>query len=419
MLKKGLTICLILGMVLSFGIGSLAGEKITLDFWTSNNEEWENDVIAAFEAETPDITIRKESIIGGTAYTQKLMLAVASGDTPDVFVEYVGRVAPWWFQDVLVPLNDTLTEEDLADFIPSVLELHTIDGNLFGYPCFFDLRTWGGNVTMLEKAGVTDIPEGISWDFDVWLDALDKVAGMEGDYYPLVFFAQGRSCDYLTLMNFQIFGAALYKDGDYTKTTLNSPEGVKALEWMIEIVAKGYAPEGVAGIGCGDGLGMIRRGKVAFGWVPNMNLLKQTLEKGEIDSIPVFYTWETPHVAGAPAVPLYTGGNAIAVFKGDQEEAAIKFVKFYTSQESFEKANASGKVGAAIFPRISIPFPEEMVRAMEIVEKNGLGDLGLNSPYYLEVRDLQYVALQKAFTGQMTAQEALDEFAEKLAALWK
>ncbi len=421
-MKKLMVGLLAVGLILSLGAWGLAAEKTVIKYWQGSFSPEDFDdigLIEKFEAANPDIDIQMEFLPGETTFVQKVMLGIASGNMPDVLEGYIGRMSPWWYEGVVVPLDDTLTEEDLADYIPSILDLHRIDGNLFAFPRWINLRTWGGNKTLLERAGAT-LPEGVEWKRADFLDALDKVAAMEGDIYPLVFFANGRSCDYITLLNFQMFGASLYTDGDYTRTTLNSEAGVQALEWMIEQVAKGYAPKGVSGLGCGEALGMIRKGQAVFGWAPDAMTIQNTFDKGEIDYIPEFGIWGVPVLDGLSGAPLFTGGNAISVFKGDNEEAAIRFVRWLMSTEALTMVKDWGKLGSVLYPRKSVTSPGEGMKIpQELVLKNGVGDLGLNSPYYLEVRDLQFVAIQKAFTGQMSAKEALDEFAEKLAALWE
>lgn len=416
MWKRYLTILLATGLILSLGVGSLAAEKTVIEFWDCWQIEGLHDVlIADFERENPDIKVAQEKVSGGSL--QKMMLAVASGNTPDVLEDYIGRVPIWWFEGVLRPLNDTLTEEDREDFNPSLMDLHTIDGNLFAYPRFYWFNTWGGNITVMERAGVA-APQGLEWEWNDFMTAIRKIDELT-DVYPLVFWANGYDCDQMTLMNFLMQGASLYENGDYTQTTLNSEAGVRALEWMMEMTAMGYAPPGVAGLDGGAALGMIRMGKAVFGWWPDAPTVQKTFDKGEIDYIPEFGQWAVPSVPGVPDCPIFSAGSAIAVLKGDVEEAAIRFVKYWVGKEALTKLANHTEDWSWGIPRKSIASSPMIAIPQAIALKNGFGDLGLNSPHYNEARDLQAVALQEAFTGRKSAKQALDDFAEKVAALWK
>jgi len=423
MLKK-LVACLLAVSFLVISHVALAGETITIRHWMTPPNELYVSLLEQFEEEHPNIKMEVEGIPPGNM-AQKVMLAIAAGDTPDVLMDYLGRTSSWCHYDALELLNDTLTPEDIEDFYPSIIDLFTIDGNFFAYPGVYGVRTYMVNKTILERAGVANLlPQGLNreWTLDTWMKVAGKIKAL--GIYPTAFFCNGASGDYMTLENFKMFGASLYEDGNYRKTTLNSEAGVKALEWMLDIVKKEYAPRGIPGFTDDHYVEMFFSGKVAMGGmftILDQTMAKTNFENKLIDYVADFYLVQTPHIKDAPAPGLYTGPNSFVLFKDkskERKEAGIKFIKFMTAKEAMQKICDAEQV--SLSPRKSTVLLSETLKvAQKTIENNGIADLGIASPYYLEVRNLQFPELQAAFLGKKSPQQALDDFAKAVEKLWK
>jgi len=199
---------------------------------------------------------------------------------------------------------------------------------------------------------------------------------------------------------------------------------VMALEWMIDMVKGGYAPSGVAGITDGDYLNFMNTGRsVMQGRTPGTALATETLfDNGLLDYIPDFRVVGTPHASGILNPPLFIGPSGYVVFKEDDTEklkTSIDFAKFVTSKENSKKVCEAYQQLSA---RYSVRLFEDQkcfLVAQKLISENGVGDLGLSSPHYLEVRDAQFPELQAAFMGKKTPQQALDDFAKKIRNIWK
>lgn len=422
MLKKVLSILLVVGLLIIFAVPLAAEVKIM--HWQGDDPagiEWLEIMIQRFEKIHPGVKIETECIpVGNMA--QKVMIAIASDTTPDTLREYIGRCSSWWKHGALGSLNGTLSEEDLEDFYPSLLELCSMDGNLIGYPFPFGCRTFGVNMTLLEKAGVADLmPKGDNRELSLETceQALEKVSELEG-VYGTGFFASGCSGDYHMLGWFQSFGGYLYQNGDHTRTTLNSEAGVRALEWMIDLVDRGIATPGPAGTVDDHHVEAMWSGKIAFGgWVPNPTMAKNNYESGTIDYLPEYRFLEFPHAKGVAPPPVFMGPDVASVFKGcEDRELAIEWAQFMTSREGTQFW--VDEFAPVIPSRKSVHVESEIMNILKrIIEKNGVGDLGLTSPYYLEVRNLQYPELQAAFAKMKTPKRALDDFADAVRKLWE
>lgn len=420
-MKKTLIVLLTLGLVLC--LSPFATSDVVIKNWSVGIEAidaLELELAEKFEQLHPGVKIVFEHIPAGNM-AQKVMIAIAADATPDVIKEYIGRVSSYWSQGAIESLNGTLSEEDLEDFIPTVMDLCTLDGNLIGYPFPFGARTFGANMTLLERAGVADlVPEGniLEWRLETFEQVLEKVSKLEG-IYGTGFFAANSSGDYHTLGIIQIFGGYLYQNGDHTRTTLNSEAGVRGVQWMMDMVDKGYATPGPAGTTDDHHVEAFWSGKIAFGgWVPDKARAQTNYESEMIPYLADYRLLEFPHAEDVAPPPVFIGPDLVSVFKGSEnKEMAIEWAKFQSSRENMPMWQEADPKG--IPSRKSVRVENEYAATIQkIIVKNGVGDLGFTSPFYQEVRGLLNAELQAAFAGLKNPKQALDDFAQELSDLW-
>lgn len=415
-------ILLVALLVVGLGLTAFAADKVTVRFWRAPTDEKQMALLDYFQEQNPDINLVIEWIPPANI-REKVLLAIAAGDPPDVLYDYPGRTMALAAQGFLEPLEDTLTAEDYDDFIPGVIGLNSLDGHFYGYPFGCSYRAIEVNMDLCEEAGVAHLlptGPGRNWTFEAFMKVADGIKSL--GVYPFAFFAKATSGDYYMLTYFQMFGASLYEGGDYTKTTLNSEAGVRALQWMIDMVGQGYAPKGVAGLSADDFISMKVRAQVGIGgWCWTKEQLQLNVDNGIIDYIPNWYFVSLPHVEGIPGPPAYMAWNQTVVFKGQSPEtlaASKRLARWLGSTEPYELLSHAHAMPTR--KSASVDHLQEFGRLqVEWVSINGVADLGYCSPFYLEVRDLQHVALQEAFMGLKTPKKALDDFAEAVAKLWE
>ncbi len=369
----------------------------------------------------PEVKVVTETVPWGQVEL-KVRVGLAAGMPPNIQRDYFGRLAAWINLGATTSLNDTFSEADLDAFYPDLIEAFTFDGELSGMPTVFTVNSYHVNKGILDKAGAV-FPEG-EWTVADYEEIARKVKAI--GIWPDAFFAGSEQGDNWTLVVFEFFGAEIWKNGDYTETALNSPAGVQALEWMISMVEKGLIPPGVAGRKAGEFAAMQRTGKIAMGAgaMRNSTLVyrQKMLESGQVEELQDIRLTEIPRLEGlsSPGYPFSTAG--VVVFEHDDAEEvywAKQWVKFLTSEENIEW---NGVSNSQFMSRKSVnPWVgrETFDRALELIEKNGMYDVGMKSRFYNECRHLLYPELQAAFLGVKTAQEALDDFAKAVEVLWE
>ena len=130
-----------------------SGDKVTLSygFWDPNQEPAMKEIVKAFEAENPNITVDTQLTPRQQFFT-KLQAGVTSGTAPDVF----------WMSPVLLPLygaggvlksvNDQ--HYDTSVYPQQLVSLCENNGNLYGLPKDMDTIAVWYNKKLFDAAGV-------------------------------------------------------------------------------------------------------------------------------------------------------------------------------------------------------------------------------------------------------------------------
>ena len=156
-----------------------AGEKVEITYWDQNADtkrtEIFNKLIADFEAENPNITVKLVPVPADQAKS-KYDVAIQSHTAPDC-----GGVSQYWMsdfliQDALVPLDDYIAgwdqkDKTLSEFDESIRSMAP-DGKMYGLAHMVTVPVVWYNTELMNKSGC-EIPE--DWDCLLYTsDAADE-----------------------------------------------------------------------------------------------------------------------------------------------------------------------------------------------------------------------------------------------------
>ena len=134
--------------------------------------------------------------------------------------------------DLLRPIKDFVSDETYAKFYPAFIEQSNIDGTIWAIPDLASARAMYYNKDILEAAGA-EVPT-------TWAelkDACQKIKAYDSSIYPWgvdMTTDEGQACfAYYSWTNGGDFTDA---DGNWT---LNTPENVEAVEYIIGLVKDG------------------------------------------------------------------------------------------------------------------------------------------------------------------------------------
>ncbi len=154
----------LLMVVLMVPTGAMAEptELVMWGGWSGDSITQFTEMLDAYNASQTDVHITYQYIEG---MEQKLLTAIAGGETCDVVLWDRFNTSTYAPKNALLALDDMVAEDKVdlgAFFAPTVDEL-TYDGKLYGLPTMVDARVIFCNIDLLQEAGV-DYTKILTWD---------------------------------------------------------------------------------------------------------------------------------------------------------------------------------------------------------------------------------------------------------------
>jgi multiple sugar transport system substrate-binding protein len=359
--------------------------------------------IAAFETAHPDIKVEYETQSFNDYFT-KLQTVIAAGQAPDAFElnyeNFVSFANKGALAD-LTPLIAADTGFSTSIYNPTALAAFSQGGKQYGLVESFSNVVLFYNKDLFDKAGVA-YPTA-EW---TWKDELaaaqkltDPAAGVWGDFAPIQFWEF-----YKTIAQ---NGGAMF-NADKTEVTLDSPQNVETLQWMIDKVGKYHVTPSDAEMG-GQGDGdLFKAGKIA--------MLRTGIWMFGDFSTNAKFNWDIALEPGNTAKAHHFFANGVAVSANSaNQQAAYEWLKFLTSSK--EAVDIRIKAGWEL-PAVSDPtyvqgYLDQPVPASREVVFQAL-DTAVTPPVidnWNQLTDIVGKELEAAKLGQKTPQQALSDAA--------
>jgi multiple sugar transport system substrate-binding protein len=410
----------------------IADKEVSIEIWTG--PDWKgvydssaggeytdflNAVAQGLMERYPNIKVNVE-LIDGAVRAEKMSVAISSGTMPNMYYESDFALGDYIHEGIMVPINDILTQSDYDDIPQAVFEGVSYAGNTYIFPFSAEVGMIGINRSLFEAAGAAQhLPatdaHGIGvWTPDEFAAALRAVSGLEG-VYPFAMFASNQSADSFTNMLLRMYGAEFVNDaGD--GFAINSDEGVKALEFLLDLNAEGLIAPGTETLSFGDANAMFLNKQVALIMTNNLNYnnIEEGLLSGSVEE-PFDFMWAYFPSAKDPFCLSYVKGGAIFDTGDDAEIIASKmFVRLMNMDPYLNASKVLISVRESMLQQVlesGDQIPAQAALALEHVTS-----ITGRVPGYASIRPFFYPELQAAFTGQKTAKEALDSFTQNATA---
>jgi multiple sugar transport system substrate-binding protein len=355
----------------------------------------------------PDIKVNLEYLPHDESWFAKLDSSLVAGTPPDVVQGPVSEAAKYIPLGALSPIDEYLPDEVKNDLHPAVVAESSFDGKQYIWPWRL---SFGGGIAiaggMWEQNGVGDLlPSGETrrWLMDEFLEAAK--ANTTADTYGTVLCTD---IHYQTTQFMFGFGARLFNE-DETEVILNSPEGVEGLQWLIDLenVHKVAVP-GTAIRKAQEAGQIFTEGKAAT--FPSQGAGKTPPEY--VDNPEFGWYWAPPpNVPGKePTVMTNIHGHYVFQQKDtNQTAAAHRWTGFLTRPEAVKLSLDAFGMPPALQSQWGEVQDENMkvgLRFTDIMSTFGRRASAAPITFSLAPR-----MLEAAFSGQMSPQEALDQFA--------
>jgi multiple sugar transport system substrate-binding protein len=384
-----------------------SGDAVTIKYFTFSAAPDHladlDTIVKGFEADNPNITIDVQTAAYADYFTA-LQTQVGGGSAPDTFELNYESFVTYQASGALLDLTPYTTDGtiDPARYYPLALKGFQADDTQFGLPATFSDVVLIYNKALFDAAGL-DYPTA-DW---TWADEqaaaaklTDASTGVYGDFQPVSFFEFYKALA-------QTGGSFFGPDG---KAAFNSPEGVKAAEWLTG--KPGTTMPTVADIGGTPDYdtALFTSGKLAM-W--HNGIWQFTgLNDSDVDYDVVVEPGDTQK---ASAVFM---NAAVASSKTDHPAEAAKWIAYLTgSKTTVDTRLASSwelpavNDQAAFADYLAVPKPANRQAVFDSLDHIALPPAIERQQ---EMQDTLNEALEAISTGGVDAKSALDDAAAKV-----
>lgn len=361
------------------------------------------EIVARFEAENPTIKVEQERN-NEQNYYDKLVTTILGGSAPDIARVEPPKAAQYVAAGYAAKLDDLVPADVRSDFFEGTLEPLTADGSLYGVPQDVAVLSLFYRTDMFASAGIDAAPA--TWEELV----ADAKALTKGDQYGIGLFGGWGAFEFYPWF-WQAGGEMLKEEDGKLAPAFNSPEGVAALQFWVDLVkTHKVMPEGTATQGEDEVKGPFIAGKIAM-FTSGAWSIASLKEVKEIDG-----KWAVaPLPKGKQEASVLGGMDVIVLEQSKHKTEAAKFLEFWMGtdvQLDWAKSLGFLPVRKSLYSDPffqSDPFIQAFAKQLEVARSRPtIAQAG-------EIDDLFGKAVQAALSGAMTPQEALDDAAQKAA----
>ncbi|GAA4424471.1 sugar ABC transporter substrate-binding protein [Georgenia halophila] len=380
------------------GGGPTAGSTDSLDLWLPTLGEntdaaaWD-PILEGFEQEHDvDVNVR---IIPWANYEEAYLTGISGGEGPDVGYMYTEMMGDYLAQDAIVPFGEYLAEADTPEYL--YLDQGVVNGEQVAMPFVVGgARVLYYNKDLLAEAGVEQPPS--TWE--EFLDASEQLqaAGITPLQEPWGGHRGMLNESYFPLL-WQAGGELFTEDG--SATAFNSPEGLEAAEFLMQLRETGAMSEAVTSLVPEDVESAFVGGETAFlfgadAGYPTFD--EGDFELGLVDSL--------EHETSGTFV---ASDSLVVLEKCPDKQLCTDLAVYLTSPAQMEQIHEF-----APYPPISAE--EEYLAAPEFRDVYAQTEMLHNLPIVAgstAVYNSLFTNLQQMLLGQKTPEQALSDAADE------
>ncbi|MEL7331984.1 MAG: sugar ABC transporter substrate-binding protein, partial [Cyanobacteria bacterium J06560_2] len=340
----------------------------------------------------------------------KILAAVSAGNAPDVvnlnpnFASQLATKGAW------LTLDDKLSAEEKAVYLPKIWEATQINGDSFGFPWYLTTRVTLYNTEMLEAAGISEPPA----TFEELAEVAKQVKEKTGKYAFFISFVPDDAAD--VLQSFVQMGVPLVDDEG--NAAFDTPEGKAVFQYWSDLYKQELLPREVLTQGHAQAIQLYQSGEIAI-----LASGAQKMDTIETNAPAIAAaTQSAPQITGSTGKKNVAAMDLVIPNDTDAEAAALKFATYVTNdanQLAFAKeANVLPSTVGAMEDSYFTDTPETAtsVEVARSVSASQLGDAAVLVPAMEDVKELQkiiYDNLQAAMLEDKTVDEAVADAADE------
>jgi multiple sugar transport system substrate-binding protein len=405
----------VLAMTALAGLSCQSGTAVAAEvvWWAPNwGQARAEELVARFKKENPGIDVKLEITVSD-GLQNRILVALRSGNTPDLIDVANGWNIPFAQTNQLLPLDEIITKAnlDIADFLPASLKTATVNGKLYGLPYRAEAHALIYNKGAYQEAGLD--PEKPPKTWAELIDYSKKLTRTtsKGQQFGFGITGGGEfgNTVFRSLPFIWMNGGAIISD-DLKKVQVNSPESVQAVEFYTNMLTKEkVAPPSTLE---NDGTALRRlfiAGTIAQYQSGQFDLASIRKENPDIK----IGTASLPHPEGKQTAAILGGWNFVIPAKAKNKEDAAKLMAFLAKPENMGLYTDTfpARISAMNLPR----FQDADLAAFK--DMLPLARQQPAAANWVQISQIYFNHIQEIMLGSTTAQKAMDAAAEEIQPL--
>lgn len=362
-------------------------------------------MLQAFQNKYPNIKVNDQELPSSSDQQHNTFVTSLSAGDDSIDIVRIDVIWPSEFASAgwLEPLDSRFTKEERAKFIPGTIEAVTYEGKVYAVPMYTD-----SGVLYYRKDIIPTPPK--TWDELVTMSK--ENVGKEGTKYGYMF--QGLQYEGLVCNAMEFIGSNGGAVLDGNKVTINTPQSIAGLQYMVDMIKKGVSPSGTTTYKEDESRIPFQQGEALFmrNW-PNAWALLNAADspvKGKVGIAPI-----PTGKDGKVGTPTLGGWNMTINKNSKHKDAAWTFIQFMTGEEGMK---IQALEGSKLPARLAL-YDDKDIQAKNPAFKDifaGLKNVKPRpvSPYYPQMSDSMQINFQKALTGSLTAEQAIQNVEKEL-----
>lgn len=378
-----------------------ASAQVTLKVWSidgANQPGIADTLSKEFDEQNEDIVVEYRVLQFDELVTESTR-AIATGQAPDIISFDNPDFALFSSRGAMLDITDRVANSSVIKtdtYYAGPLNSVTWDGKLYGLPKYTDTIGLFYNKDMFRAKGLD--PDNPPKTWDELLEAARKLNDPAAGVYGITFSARGNEEG-----TFQFLPWIQMSGGDYTK--VNGPGAVKALELWKTFLDEKLASQDVLSVGQWDSTGFFNSGAAAMAISGPWELNRMSTD-AKFDWGVALLPTETEGGQRASALGGFDWGITAQTKHPDE---AFRFLEFMYSQEHrfFPEFSSIPARSDIALPETGVPLKDAALKVFQ--EQLKYAAPRGPHPEWQKISKAIYDAMQAALTGQMPAQQALDQ----------
>jgi ABC-type glycerol-3-phosphate transport system substrate-binding protein len=395
------------------GAGSEAPVQLTyLHQWspTQGHGPATERLVSRFREEFPAIQVEA---VYTPQYYEKLVSLIAGGSLPDIAtynMAFLPRLVRLEVTVPLEPLAQGTRRFDKNDMVPAAREMVTFEGKIVAMPYVVNNTGMAYNQTLFRQKGLDPSRPPQTWEELVEFGRRLTGAADGVETWGML-FPRGAADPISPLLSFLWQNGGEVVDMARRVTTWNSPAGIEALQFMVDLVHRyRIAPL--------QGGNAHLEGRVGMWVIPPGNISALGMSVGQQ------FAWATAELPRGKQQATSLGGHALVVMKtGRAHEHAWRFVHWFIQPANLAEYNAATTTAPAWRSVEQQPvwqrYLREEPRMQPFVAMLAYGRPTPKLATWQEITDILVEAREAAVRQEKTPKDALDDAARQADPLIK